>query len=198
METIFQYVIHLIDIWGYPAIFIGMALESANIPIPSELIFGFAGYLVFLGRMDFQVAVVAGVAGGLAGSIVSYLIGYYGGPPFVIRYGKYIFLSEKKVAMAQKWFDRYGLIMVLVARLLPVIRTFISLPAGFARVHFVKFIVYTVLGSIPWTIAIIYAGMMLGANWESIRTVGHEASLLVAGGLVVLVLYYIVKKRKNT
>jgi membrane protein DedA with SNARE-associated domain len=197
MESIFQYVIHLIDIWGYPAIFIGMALESANIPIPSELIFGFAGYLVFLGRIDFTIAVVAGVTGGLAGSIVSYLAGYYGGPPFVTRYGRYIFLSEQKVAMAQKWFDRYGLITVLLARLLPVIRTFISLPAGFARVHFIKFIVYTVLGSVPWTIALIYAGMMLGANWESIRAIGHEASLLVAGGLVVLVMYYIIKKRKN-
>jgi membrane protein DedA with SNARE-associated domain len=197
MESVFQYVIHLIDIWGYPAIFIGMALESANIPIPSELIFGFAGYLVFLGRIDFTIAVVAGVTGGLAGSIVSYLIGYYGGPPFVTRYGRYIFLSEQKVAMAQKWFDRYGLITVLLARLLPVIRTFISLPAGFARVHFIKFIVYTVLGSVPWTIALIYAGMMLGANWESIRAIGHEASLLVAGGLVVLVMYYIIKKRKN-
>jgi membrane protein DedA with SNARE-associated domain len=197
MESIFQYVIHLIDIWGYPAIFIGMALESANIPIPSELIFGFAGYLVFLGRIDFTIAVVAGVTGGLAGSIVSYLAGYYGGPPFVTRYGRYIFLSEQKVAMAQKWFDRYGLITVLLARLLPVIRTFISLPAGFARVHFIKFIVYTVLGSVPWTIALIYAGMMLGANWESIRAIGHEASLLVAGGLAMLVMYYIIKKRKN-
>lgn len=195
MEGFFQYVIHFIDIWGYPAIFIGMALESANIPIPSELIFGFAGYLVFLGRMEFQIAVAAGVAGGLAGSILSYLAGYYGGPPFVARYGKYIFLSERKVAIAQKWFDRYGLITVFAARLLPVIRTFISLPAGFARVHFIRFIVYTILGSVPWTIALIYAGMMLGANWEVIRRIGHEASLLVAGGLVVLAVYYITKRR---
>ncbi len=197
METFFQYVIHLIGIWGYPAVFIGMALESANVPIPSELIFGFAGYLVFLGRMDFNTAVIAGVAGGLAGSIVSYLIGYYGGPPFIARYGKYFFVSESKVTMAQKWFDRYGLLAVLLARLLPVIRTFISLPAGFARVHFIKFIVYTILGSVPWTIALIYAGMMLGANWELIRSIGHEASLFVAGALVVFIMYYIIKKRKN-
>ncbi len=197
METIFQYVIHLIGIWGYSAVFIGMALESANVPIPSELIFGFAGYLVFLGKMDFNIAVIAGVAGGLAGSIASYLIGYYGGPPFIARYGKYIFVSEAKVAMAQKWFDRYGLLAVFLARLLPVIRTFISLPAGFARVHFIKFIVYTILGSVPWTIALIYAGMMLGANWETIRSIGHEASLFVAGALVVFIMYYIIKKRKN-
>lgn len=197
MEQIFQYVIHLIDIWGYPAILIGMALESANIPIPSELIFGFAGYLVFLGRMDFNLAVMAGVVGGLLGSIGSYLAGYYGGPPFVTRYGRYIFLSEQKVAMAQKWFDRYGLITVLLARLLPVVRTFISLPAGFARVNFIKFMVYTIVGSVPWTIALVYTGMMLGANWETIRTIGHEASLIVAGGIFIFILYYINKKSKN-
>lgn len=198
MEQIFQYVIHLIDIWGYPAILIGMALESANIPIPSELIFGFAGYLVFLGRMDFNLAVMAGVVGGLLGSIGSYLVGYYGGPPFVTRYGRYIFLSEQKVAMAQKWFDRYGLITVLLARLLPVVRTFISLPAGFARVNLIKFIVYTIVGSVPWTIALVYTGMMLGANWEVIRTIGHEASLFVAGGILFFLLYYINKKSKDT
>lgn len=198
MEQIFQYVIHLIDIWGYPAILIGMTLESANIPIPSELIFGFAGYLVFLGRMDFNLAVMAGVVGGLLGSIGSYLVGYYGGPPFVTRYGRYIFLSEQKVAMAQKWFDRYGLITVLLARLLPVVRTFISLPAGFARVNLIKFIVYTIVGSVPWTIALVYTGMMLGANWEVIRTIGHEASLFVAGGILFFLLYYINKKSKDT
>ncbi len=195
METIFQYVIHLIGIWGYPAVFIGMALESANVPIPSELIFGFAGYLVFLGRMDFNTAVIAGVAGGLAGSIVSYLIGYYGGPPFITRYGKYIFVSEAKVAMAQKWFDRYGLLAVFLARLLPVIRTFISLPAGFARVDFTKFILYTLLGSIPWTIALIYAGKLLGENWQALNVIGHKASIVVAIGLVVIVVYYVRKKR---
>jgi len=198
MEQLFQVVIDLIDIWGYPAILIGMALESANIPIPSELIFGFAGYLVFLGRLDFNLAVIAGVVGGLLGSIVSYLAGYYGGPNFVIKYGRYVFLSEKNVAMAQRWFDRYGLIMVLVARLLPVVRTFISLPAGFARVNFIKFVLYTILGSVPWTIALVYVGMLLGENWATMRKIGHEASLVVAGGLFILAIYYIIRKRSTT
>lgn len=194
MEQLFQLVIDLIGIWGYPAILIGMALESANIPIPSELIFGFAGYLVFLGKLDFSLAVIAGVVGGLIGSILSYLAGYYGGPNFVIKYGRYIFLSEKHVAVAQKWFDRYGLIAVLVARLLPVVRTFISLPAGFARVNFVRFVLYTILGSVPWTIALVYIGMLLGENWGTMRTIGHNASLVVAGGLFILAIYYIMRK----
>ena len=195
MEQLFQMVIDLIDIWGYPAILIGMALESANIPIPSELIFGFAGYLVFLGRLDFNEVVMVGVVGGLIGSILSYAVGYYGGPAFVTRYGRYIFLSDKNVTMAQKWFDRYGLITVLVARLLPVVRTFISLPAGFARVNFVKFVTYTILGSTPWTIALVYIGMLLGENWPKMRAIGHEASLAVAGGLFILLIYYIIRKR---
>ena len=198
MEQLFQMVIDLIDVWGYPAILIGMALESANIPIPSELIFGFAGYLVFLGRMDLNLAVIAGVVGGLLGSIISYLVGYYGGPTFVSRYGRYVFLSENNVAMAQKWFDRYGLITVLVARLLPVVRTFISLPAGFAKVNFGKFVVYTILGSVPWTIALIYMGMLLGENWSKMRAVGHEASLVVAGGLCIVAIYYIIRRRRST
>ena len=198
MEQLFQMVIDLIDIWGYSAIAIGMALESANIPIPSELIFGFAGYLVFLGRLDFNGAVIAGVVGGLIGSIISYLVGYYGGPTFVARYGWYVFLSDKNVVMAQKWFDRYGLITVLIARLLPVVRTFISLPAGFAKVNFAKFVLYTILGSVPWTIALVYIGMLLGENWSTMRTIGHEASLVVAGGLFILVIYYIIRKRSAT
>ncbi|WP_378954686.1 DedA family protein [Pelosinus sp. sgz500959] len=198
MEGIFQVVLDLIEIWGYPAILIGMALESANIPIPSELIFGFAGYLVFLGRLDFNLAVTAGVIGGLLGSILSYSVGYYGGPNFVMKYGRYIFLSKKNVTKAQKWFDQYGLITVLVARLLPVVRTFISLPAGFARVNFLKFIVYTILGSVPWTIALIYIGMLLGENWHTMHTIGHEISLVVASGLFILGIYYIIRKGQTT
>jgi membrane protein DedA with SNARE-associated domain len=195
MEQLFEGVVHFINMWGYSAVLIGMALESANIPIPSEVIFGFAGYLVFLGTLKFNLVVIAGVVGGLIGSIVSYLAGYYGGPAFVKKYGRYVFLSEKNVAMAQKWFDRYGLIAVLVARLLPVIRTFISLPAGFARVNFVKFVLYTILGSVPWTIALVYIGKVLGENWGIMHTIGHEISLVVAGGLVILGIYYIMRKR---
>lgn len=198
MEQLFEIVIQLINIWGYWGILIGMALESANIPIPSELIFGFGGYLVFLGTLDFTTVVIVGVIGGLIGSILSYMAGAYGGPEFVIKYGRYVFLSEKHVNMAQKWFDRYGLVTVLVGRLLPVVRTFISLPAGFAKVNFAKFVVYTIIGSLPWTIALVYIGMLLGENWHLMRTVGHEVSLVVASGLVMLVIYYIMrKKRKN-
>ena len=190
MEQIFHVVIDYIAVWGYVAIAFGMALESACIPIPSELIFGFAGYLVYKEQLDFTTSVIAGVSGGLAGSIFAYLIGYYGGKPFVVRYGRYFFISRRKVDMAQSWFDRYGLKATFFSRLLPVIRTFISLPAGFAQVNFPKFVLYTLLGSIPWTIGLIYAGMLLGENWQLLNTVGHEVSLLVVAGLLLIAAYY--------
>lgn len=186
MEQFYQVFLNFIDTWGYIAIVVLMALESACLPVPSELVFGFAGYLIFLGRMDLTFAVLAGLIGGLLGSLVAYAVGYYGGRPFISKYGKYILLSQKHVDIAQKWFDRYGVKAAFYSRLLPVVRTFISLPAGFAQVDFKKFTLYTILGSAPWTIAIIYTGMLLGENWHKLETIGHNAALLVAGGLVFI------------
>lgn len=193
MEQFYGWVIEYIAVWGYTAIFAGMAMESACLPVPSELIFGFAGYMVFLGRLDFAAAVAAGVAGGLLGSVVSYLAGRYGGRPLVDKYGRYVFLSKAQVASAQRWFDRYGIKAVFFARLLPVVRTFISLPAGFARVPFGRFALYTVLGSVPWTVGLIYAGMFLGENWREVEATGQNATLLAGISLVfvgILWLWY--------
>ncbi|WP_371365774.1 hypothetical protein SRRS_04100 [Sporomusa rhizae] len=195
---IFDKIVDYLDLLGYWGIVIGMALESACVPVPSELIFGFAGYLVFLGRLDFTWSIIAGVTGGLIGSIIAYAAGYYGGRPFVSKYGKYILLSESHVDLAQKWFDRYGLKATFFSRLLPIVRTFISLPAGFARVNFKKFVVYTLLGSIPWTIGLIYAGSLLGENWQILNSIGHEISLIVAACLVVIALYYYKRSCKRS
>ncbi|SDM35029.1 membrane protein DedA, SNARE-associated domain [Dendrosporobacter quercicolus] len=196
MERLFEFVIDYLSIWGYWAIMIGMALESACIPIPSELIFGFAGYLVQLGRLEFSLAVAAGVAGGLAGSIIAYLAGAYGGRALIDQYGKYIFLPKDHVALAQRWFDHYGIRAVFFSRLLPVVRTFISLPAGMARVHFGQFVLYTLLGSVPWTIALIYAGKLLGANWQQLTDFGHQASMIVLAGLALAAVVYYRKRTK--
>jgi membrane protein DedA with SNARE-associated domain len=177
MEIIFAIITQYIDIWGYWAIFFGMALESANIPIPSELIFGFAGYLVYLGKLNFALATISGVLGGLLGSIASYAVGYYGGRPFIARYGKFFFVNRNKMELAERWFERYGLTAVFIGRFLPVVRTFISLPAGVGRVNFTKFIIYTLLGSIPWTIALIYLGDALGENWRLIVAYGQQITI---------------------
>lgn len=184
MENIYQSVISYISVWGYWAIFWGMALGNANIPVPSELILGFAGYLVFAGKINFLLTVIIAMLGGLFGSIVSYFIGYYGGPSFIQRYGRYVLLSEKKLIVTQKWFERFGLIVTFFGRMIPFVRTFISLPAGFARVSFWKFVLYTILGSLPWTVALLYLGIVLGEKWFMLQNFGHATSLAVIGGLV--------------
>lgn len=191
--------LQFIDSWGYYAVAILMGLENACIPIPSELILGFAGYMIFAGRMTFTMALVAGMVGGILGSVFAYAVGRYGGRPFVDKYGKYFFVKKSHVDIAQNWFDKYGIKAVFFSRMLPVVRTFISLPAGFAHVDMKKFFFYTFLGSLPWTALILVIGMMLGEGWKVMMEVGHEISLAFAVILVVicLVLYWQYKKKKS-
>ena len=199
MEYFSQIFLSFIASWGYVAVAVLMAAENACIPIPSELILGFAGYLISAGHMSFEGALLAGMVGGLLGSIFAYEVGARGGRPFVDRYGKYFFIKKSHVDTAQDWFDRYGLKAVFFSRMLPVIRTFISLPAGFARVDPKRFFTYTIAGSLPWTAAIIYAGMMLGENWTDLMAYGHEASMIfvVVAVIVIVVLYLRWRRKKN-
>ncbi|MDD3114407.1 MAG: DedA family protein [Anaerovibrio sp.] len=192
--------LQFIDSWGYYAVAILMALENACIPIPSELILGFAGYMIFAGRMTFTMAMVAGMVGGMLGSVFAYFVGHYGGRPFVDKYGKYFFVKKSHVDIAQNWFDKYGIKAVFFSRMLPVVRTFISLPAGFAHVDMKKFFFYTFIGSLPWTALILAIGMMLGEGWKVMMTVGHEISLAVAAVLVLVcaVMFWQYKKKKRS
>jgi len=192
MEQISQAFLTFIDSWGYFAVAILMAMENACIPVPSELILGFAGYLVSAERMTFTGAMVAGMIGGMAGSIFAYVVGATGGRKFVDKYGKYFFVKKSHVDLAQKWFDKYGIRAVFFSRMLPVIRTFISLPAGFAKVNFKQFLFYTFLGSLPWTALILYAGELLGDNWEYLLEIGHKfsAAFIVVSVVIVAWLYF--------
>ena len=167
-----------IDQWGYFAVALLMGMENACIPIPSELILGFAGYLVYIGRLTFSGALFYGMLGGVLGSVFAYEVGRQGGRKFVDRYGRYFFIKKSHVDMAQRWFDRYGLKAVFFSRMLPVIRTFISLPAGFAKVDRRKFLLLTILGSLPWTALILGVGLALGESWEYLLKIGHEISVL--------------------
>ena len=143
---------HLIGNWGLWGVFFLMVLESACIPIPSEAIMLFAGFAVASGKMSFFAAVAVGVAGNVVGSWISYAVGLYGGRPFVDRYGKYVLLSHHKLDVAERWFTRYGPPAIFFSRMLPIVRTFISLPAGAARMNVPKFSAYTIAGCIPWVI----------------------------------------------
>ncbi len=199
MEQFSTIFLDFIASWGYVAVAILMAAENACIPIPSELILGFAGYLIFADQMTFTGAMIAGMVGGMAGSIFAYAVGHYGGRSFVDKYGHYFFVKKSHVDIAQNWFDKYGLKAVFFSRMLPVVRTFISLPAGFAHVDMKKFLSMTFLGSLPWTALILAAGMMLGKSWEIMLKIGHQASLIfvAVSAVIIAVMYLRYRKRKQ-
>ncbi len=189
--------LNFIDQWGYFAVALLMGLENACVPIPSELILGFAGYLIFAVRMSFAGAMWAGMIGGVLGSIFAYEVGRRGGRPFVDRYGKYFFVKPSHVDLAQRWFDKYGLKAVFFSRMLPVVRTFISLPAGFARMDRVKFLVLTILGSLPWTALILWLGRLLGEGWAIMMKVGHEISIIFVVLCIVAGAVFYLRYRKK-
>ena len=183
--------------WGWVAVFILMVLESACIPVPSEAIMPFAGFVVSEGEMSLFAIVTAGVAGNVVGSWISYWIGLYGGRPFVDKYGKYVLLRHHHLDLAERWFERWGAPTVFFSRMLPIVRTFISLPAGMARMPFWKFTLYTTLGCIPWVFMLGYVGVKLGDNWEKIRSYLHYADYLVLVAIVAIVVWQVVKWRRR-
>ena len=190
-------VTNVIGQFGYWGIAIAMALESANIPIPSEVILPFGGYLVSIGRLEFYTTILVGTTGGMAGSIASYWLGVWGGRPFLARYGRYVGISMKHLELAESWFERYGEITVCFSRMLPVVRTFISLPAGIAKMNFPRFCIYSIIGSLPWSFLMVYIGLLLGQNWQSIKVWFHRADFLVIAALVAIVILYLYKRKKS-
>jgi membrane protein DedA with SNARE-associated domain len=196
INDVVQWATHLIGSWGLPAVFLLMLLESACIPVPSEAIMPFAGFAVSQGTLSYFGIVAAGVAGNLVGSCIAYAVGYYGGRPFVDRWGKYVLLRAHHLDVAQHWFDHYGAPVVFFARMLPIVRTFVSLPAGFGKMRFWKFTLYTVLGCLPWVAMLGYVGEKLGTNWEKIQPYLHYADYLVVAALVLLVAYAVLRWRR--
>jgi membrane protein DedA with SNARE-associated domain len=167
IETLSVFIIAIISAGGYAGIMLLMAIESACIPLPSEVIMPFSGYLVYSGRFSLFWVATAGAIGCNLGSLVAYYVGYYGGRPLVERYGSYIFLSEKELLWADRFFEKRGDWAVLVARLLPVVRTFIALPAGIARMKQVRFHIFTFIGSWPWCYLLAWIGVRLGEKWNT-------------------------------
>jgi membrane protein DedA with SNARE-associated domain len=180
--------------YGYPAVFVLMVLESACIPIPSEVTMVFGGFLVSRGDLDFFWVAMLGTMANVLGSWLAYWVGLRGGRPLIERWGRYVFLREHELDRAHDWFERHGEAAVFVSRLLPVVRTFISLPAGVARMHFGKFTLYTFLGCLPWTFALTWAGMLLGDNWETFLRYGDPISWVIAGVSVVLIAWWLVRR----
>ncbi len=186
-------VIKFISVSGYIGVFFLMALESACIPIPSEIIMPFSGFLANEGRFIFWLIVVLGAAGNLFGSIAAYVFGFYGGRPFMEKYGKYFFIIPADLERADRWFLKYGQVTVFFSRLLPVVRTFISLPAGISKMNFKKFCLYTLVGSLLWSFFLAYVGLVMGENWGVIK-IYFERFDLVVGLLAILAVFWWTRK----
>lgn len=190
-----DWILTFMEDWGYTALLLTMILENMNIPIPSEIVLGFAGFLVSRGIMTYWGAVAVGTLAGIIGSLASYAIGYYGGRPLLLQYGNKFWLSHKRLKQANDWFDRYGGIAIFTGRLLPGIRTFISLPAGMAKYPLKPFILYTLLGTIPWTMLLIWAGRTLGDQWENILL--YDTELMIVSAIVLLLAFLVYKYKQR-
>lgn len=194
-----QLILDWISNYGYLGIILLMALESATLPVPSEIVMPFAGFLVWeQHKMSLPGVILAGTIGCTVGSIAAYAVGYYAGRPLILRYGKYILLSERHLVQAERWFAKYGGKATFIARLLPIIRTVISLPAGISKMKFKPFVVYSFVGSLPWTALLASIGYMLGPKWREISSVFRGLDILVVVGAVALVAWYIYAVRKRT
>ncbi|HUB95001.1 MAG TPA: DedA family protein [Stellaceae bacterium] len=188
------FVIATISSLGYAGILLMMAIESACIPLPSEIIMPFSGYLVSTGRFDLALVATAGAIGCNVGSTVAYAVGAYGGRPLVERWGGYVLVGRHELALAERFFARYGGITVFIGRLLPVIRTFIALPAGIARMPQLRFQLYTFLGSWPWCYALAYIGAKLGQRWDSdprLKEIFHRFDAVILIVLLAAAAWYV-------
>jgi len=197
IAALFVFIKSLIGVTGYGGVTILMAIESACIPLPSELIMPFAGYLVYLGQMNLWWAATAGAIGCNLGSLIAYEIGAYGGRPMVEKYGRWILLSRHELDWADRFFHRWGGGAVFVARMLPVVRTFIALPAGIARMSRVRFHIYTFVGSWIWCYVLAYIGMKLGEHWDTLGKYFHRFDAVIAVFLIVGIALFLWSHWKN-
>lgn len=197
LELIGSFIVSVISSTGYAGVVLLMAIESACIPLPSEVIMPFSGYLALTGRFNLALVALAGALGCNLGSAVAYWVGARGGRPLAEKYGRYVLVSRRDLDRADRWFARYGNRTVFFARLLPVIRTFIALPAGVARMNFAKFNLYTFLGSVPWCFALAYAGLRLGARWEVLRDYFRRFDAIIAAAVLAAAVWFVYTHWKN-
>jgi membrane protein DedA with SNARE-associated domain len=199
-EIVIPFLNSLYGAVGYLGVMVAMAIESAMIPLPSELILPYAGFLVSdLSQLEpitgstwnYWIVVVVATIGNTLGSLVAYVIGAYGGRPFLERYGRYLLIRPHEIELADRFFANHGAATVFIGRLLPVVRTFISFPAGVARMPLGKFIVYSTAGAFPWSMLLVYAGTVLGANWVQIRHALQPFDLAIALAVVLAVVLFV-------
>lgn len=192
-----DFVIKVIDALGYPGVALLMAIESAAIPLPSEIIMPFSGFMVFEGRFTLHGIAMAGAIGSVFGSWVTYWLGKYGGRPLIIKYGHWVLITEHDLNLVDRFFARFGSWATFIGRVLPVIRTYISIPAGISRVPFWPFTLTAFLGSYIWSYFLGWIGFKLGENWPSIRGYFHQVDWVIAALLLAGAVWWIRRHIKN-
>jgi membrane protein DedA with SNARE-associated domain len=197
MHAVIDWLLQTIGSMGYPGIFLLMALESSVIPIPSELVMPPAGYLAQQGQMNMAAAILCGTAGSLIGAYANYFAAHFLGRPLILKYGKYVFITEEKFAKVETFFLKHGEISTFIGRLLPVVRHLISLPAGLAGMNHLKFSLYTLLGAGIWVTVLTFLGYFIGSNQDLIMKYSHHALGIVLLVSSVIVLIYVKMQRRN-
>ena len=196
-----NFIINLITTLGYPGIFVLMLLEGLLLPIPSEVVMAFGGFLAFSGHLPAEIGIpafvlllIAGSVGNMVGAYLAYLLGDYGGIPLILRYGRYVMLDKGSIDRTQRWFERYGNSSVFLTRLVPVFRTFISIPAGIAKMNRGHFLALTLAGALIWDSLLIYLGYLLGPNWNSIVDTFNKFTDVALVALAAIIIWWIWSK----
>lgn len=189
-----NFVTNMIGNFGYLGMFLSMILEAIIIVIPSELILATGGILASQKIFSFWGAFIIGLVGSIFCAAIIYAMGYFGGRPFIEKYGKYFFMKKEDIAKADIWFNKYGMLAAFIGRNFPIIRTFISLPIGMTRLNFIKFMIYTTLGSIPWTFAFVYVGYCLGNNWILLSNYTSKLKIPIIIILIIIIINWLYKK----
>ncbi|MBV7508730.1 DedA family protein [Bacillus sp. sid0103] len=195
MSDFIQSILEFLSQLGYFGIALGLMIEI----IPSEIVLGYGGYMISQGHLNFFGAVIAGTVGGTIAQLFLYWAGYFGGRPFLEKYGKYVLIKKNHIDIAEQWFEKYGAGVIFSARFIPVVRHAISIPAGIAKMSAAKFTLYTVAAVIPWTILFLYLGKVLGSNWAHIKEYAQPYVMpAIIGAIVLGAIYFLIKKTKKT
>jgi membrane protein DedA with SNARE-associated domain len=199
-DTIFNFALGLISQTGYTGIFLLMVMESATLPVPSEIVLPLAGYLVYTGQLEYWTTVIVASVGSMIGTVIDYAIGYYLGRPAILRYGRWVRLSQHHLERSESWFRKYGNPVVLLARFVPLVRTVIAFPAGIAKMSLTRFLAYSAVGIIVWDALLIYLGMVFGQNERLIVTTLESTFTLVeivAVAALLVGLYFYSRRNKT-
>jgi len=196
-DFLFNAILQIISATNYIGIFLLMVAESMVLPIPSEAVMPFAGFLVASGQLNIILVAVVSTLGSIAGSLISYYIGLKGGKPFVRRYGKYFLLNEEHLEKAHRFFERRGEITIFFSRFIPVVRHLISIPAGSAKMNLKRFVAFTAIGAAIWNVVLVYVGILLKEQWETVLSYTQYLDVTVIVALVGLAIYFITKRKQR-